>query len=124
MLRLYHNGDLGFRATLTLNIGNRYNGYYAVLYYYNTSEIKPEFIGESLAQNGKVQFEISHASYYILTFSNKSVFEDVGAGAGEYADSEPIEAPVSKSNAPVREFLPIDRKCFSTKRRRYRIIKR
>lgn len=123
-LRLYHNGDLGFRATLTLNIGNRYNGYYAVLYYYNTSEIKPEFIGESLAQNGKVQFEISHASYYILTFSNKSVFEDVGAGAGEYADSEPIETPVSKSNAPVREFLPIDRKCFSTKKRRYRIIKR
>ena len=60
--RLYHSGDFGFKATLTLNVGKKYNDYYAVLYHYNTKTGQFEFVDESFVENKLVTFELTHAS--------------------------------------------------------------
>lgn len=124
--RLYHSGDFGFKATLTLNVGKRYNDYYAALYHYNTKTKQPEFIDESLVENMLVTFELTHASYYAVAFNSVPMYDDVSASAGVFENSVPIETSAMPETSGVTIpaiKLPQIMK-YSSKKRRYRILKK
>lgn len=124
-LRLYHSGDFGFKTTLSLTVGRNYNDKYATLYYYNLKTKQPEFVGQCLVSGGKAEFEMTHASYYAVTFSSVPLYEDVSAAAGVSANAMPIEtaAPVTDGVGLPAVRLPYV-PSFSNKKRRYRILRK
>ena len=125
--RLYHSGDFGFKATLTLNVaGKRYNGYYAALYHYNTKTKQLEFVDESLVENKQVIFELTHASDYAVAFNSIPMYDDVSSGAGVFENSVPIETsamPETNGVTIPAVKLPQIMK-YSNKKRRYRILRK
>ncbi|MDE7303769.1 MAG: hypothetical protein K2N60_10675, partial [Oscillospiraceae bacterium] len=124
--RLYHSGDFGFKAELTLNVGKRYNDYYAVLYHYNTKTKQLEFVDESFVEDKQVTFELTHASYYAVAFSSIPMYDDVSSGAGVFESSVPIETSAMPETSGVTipaAKLPQVMK-YSNKKRRYRILRK
>lgn len=124
--RLYHSGDFGFMATLTLNVGKKYNDYYAALYHYNTKTKQLEFVDESFVENRQVTFELTHASYYAVAFNSIPMYDDVSAGAGAFEGSVPIETsamPETNGVTIPAVKLPQIMK-YSNKKRRYRILRK
>lgn len=72
-LTLVHEGDFGFKATLTLNMGNEYSGKYGNLYYHD-SDGKMVFINAGqISPNGDVSLEFSHASDYVIVMNDKEM---------------------------------------------------
>ena len=66
-LSLKHNGDFGFKATLTIDLGKKNKNLYANLYYYNEKTKKTEFVGScKIDKNGDADFLFTHASDYII----------------------------------------------------------
>lgn len=123
--RLYHNGDFGFKATLVLSLGKRYEGMYGTLYHYNTSTKQTEFIDECLIENRKTSFELTHASYYAAAFNSYAMREDVSAAAGTTSNAVPIDfaVPFTGGVTIPAARLPQIRK-FSNKKRRYMILRK
>ena len=125
-LRLYHSGNFGFTTKISLNVGKRYNGYYATLYYYNTKTKQLEFVDESLVENRLVTFELTHASYYAVAFNSIPMYDDISSGAGVFENSVPIETSAMPETSGVTIpaiKLPQIMK-YSNKKRRYRILKK
>lgn len=124
--RIHHSGNFGFKAALTLNLSKKYNNYYAELYHYNTKTKQLEFVDESLVKNRRVVFELTHASYYAVTFSSIPLYDDVSSGAGLFENSVPIETSAMPETGgvtiPAVKLPQIMR--YSSKKRRYRILKR
>ncbi|MCM1380465.1 MAG: hypothetical protein NC192_00885 [Muribaculaceae bacterium] len=124
--RLYHSGDFGFKAVLTLNTASKYDNYYAQLYYYNTRTGEPEFIGESFVSGRQATFAFTHASYYVITYSSVSLYSDVSAGAGIFEGLIPLEtSAMPETNGvtlPAVKLPQIPK--YSSKKRRYRILKK
>ena len=70
-LSLAHEGDFGFKATLTVNVGAEHAGQYGNLYYHD-SEGKMVFIdGRTISPEGNVSLEFSHASDYVIVMSDE-----------------------------------------------------
>ena len=66
-ISLKHNGNFGFEAVLTIDLGNKNKGLYANLYYYNTKTKKTEFVGsDKINSKGEADFSFTHASDYII----------------------------------------------------------
>lgn len=75
-LSLTHNGDFGFKATLTMNVGAEYKGKYGNLYYYD-SEGKMVFMNAGeIDDSGNVKLSFSHASDYAIVISDKVMKTD------------------------------------------------
>lgn len=72
-LSLVHHGDFGFKATLTVNVGNEHAGKYGNLYYHD-SDGKLVFIdaGE-ITPSGNVSLTFSHASDYMIVMSDQKM---------------------------------------------------
>lgn len=124
-LRLYHNGSFGFNARLALDVGKKYDGYYASLYYYNTKTKQLEYSGQSYVSDGKAEFEFTHASYYAIGFSIEPIFDDVSAGAGvvDFGTLVDVDSPVTNGVRIPQAEIPRGFK-LSNKKRRYRILKK
>lgn len=65
-LSLSHNGDFGFEAVLTVELGADTNGYYANLMYYNETTGELEAIDSSIITNGKADLLFTHASEWAI----------------------------------------------------------
>lgn len=75
-LSLTHNGDFGFKANLTLNIGKEYKGKYGNLYYYD-SDGKLVFMNAGeIDADGNVAVSFSHASEYVIVVGDKAATPD------------------------------------------------
>lgn len=75
-LSLTHNGDFGFKANLTFNIGKEYEGKYGNLYYYD-SEGRLVFMNAGkIDANGNVGLSFSHASEYVIVIADKVATEN------------------------------------------------
>lgn len=124
--RLYHSGDLGFMADMTLNVGKKYNDHYAALYCYDAKTGQTEFIDECFVDSRYVTFRLTHASYYAVAFSSAPVFTDVSSGAGAFESSVPLETsamPETNGVTIPAVKLPQIMK-YSGRKRRYRILKK
>lgn len=65
-LSLTHNGDFGFRADLTLNLGSEHSGATGNLYYYDSSG-KLIFVNSGqISPDGTTNLSFSHASDYVV----------------------------------------------------------
>lgn len=71
-LSLAHEGDFGFKATLTVNMGTEYAGRYGNLYYHDSAGKLVFIDAGTIAPNGNVSLEFSHASDYVIVMSDQS----------------------------------------------------
>ena len=82
-LDLAYEGDFGFQAELTLNVGAEHTGKYGNLYYYD-SDGKLVFMNAGeIAADGKLSLNFSHASAYVIVFDEESdapAYTDVREG--------------------------------------------
>ena len=75
-LSLTHNGDFGFKANLTLNIGKEYKGKYGNLYYYDNDGKLVFMNAGEIDANGNVAVSFSHASEYVIVVGDKAATPD------------------------------------------------
>lgn len=93
-ISLAHDGAFGFQADLKLNVGAKYKGLYAKLYYYN-KEGKLEYVqSDKVEADGTVIFTFKHASDYAIILSKKDDATNTGSKAEnttpKTGDSSPI----------------------------------
>lgn len=75
-LSLTHNGDFGFKASLTINVGSQYHGQYGNLFYYD-SDGKVVFINAGMIdENGNVTLTFSHASDYVIVMNKQKMSDN------------------------------------------------
>lgn len=70
-MSLEHTGEFGFQADLKINVGTKYKGMIAKLYYFN-EEGKLEYVqSDEVEADGTVIFTFKHASDYAIILSKK-----------------------------------------------------
>lgn len=73
-ISLAYDGEFGFKATLSINLGRENAGQKATLYYYNNSEL--EFISEcTIATDGTALLIFTHASDYLIVIGESKSTE-------------------------------------------------
>lgn len=98
-ISLDHRGSFGCAATLTYDIGAKYNGLYANIFYYNPKTEELELVDCSLISGGKANFMFTHASDYLITVTDEPLgeFEDVSSAAGIASDDNSIGSGIAVS---------------------------
>ena len=77
---LAYDGDFGFEAVLTVDMGVANSGAYANLYYYNENTGATEFISSGLiGDDGKTKLIFTHASEYVILIDSYA-HSDITAG--------------------------------------------
>lgn len=75
-ISLTHDGEFGFAATLTVNLGADNKGKFGNLYYYN-KDGELEFMNAgSIDENGNVQLGFTHASDYVIVVDEKAATKE------------------------------------------------
>jgi len=73
-LSLAHEGEFGFTAVLSINLGEENAGYTASLYYYNESAGELEFIcADEVAEDGTAKLAFTHASEYVIAINEEEI---------------------------------------------------
>ena len=72
-LSLTHNGDFGFRADLTINVGSDNAGKFGNLYYYDSDGRMVFMNAGTIREDGTVSLSFSHASDYVVVISDKQM---------------------------------------------------
>ncbi|MGN1136122.1 MAG: hypothetical protein ACI4SF_07875 [Oscillospiraceae bacterium] len=92
-ISLKHNGEFGFTATLTIDLGASNNGFYANLFYYNPETGKLEFVDYSKIDGGKADLVFTHASDWAIVIDKEPLgaTEDASTEAGITADGNSVE---------------------------------
>ena len=70
-LVLEHEGNFGFKATLSINLESNDNKY-ANLYYYNKKTKQLELVDVCLIENGKANLDFTHTSDWAIVISDTS----------------------------------------------------
>ncbi len=93
-LSLAHEGDFGFKASLTVNVGSKHSGQFGNLYYHD-SDGKMVFINAGkINPDGNVSLEFSHASDYVIVMSDKEMSQsDVPAEISPTQKKEQVVSP-------------------------------
>ena len=91
-MSLKYDGEFGFFAELSVDLGSRNDGRYADLYYYNEKSKGMEIIDSSEIIGGKAGFVMSHASEYAIVISDKPAAENIDSAAGISDMSETAES--------------------------------
>ena len=71
LMSLSHDGEFGFRVKLAVPIPESEQGRYANLYYYNPVTKKTELVDSVLVTDQTATFSMSHASDYVITFTDR-----------------------------------------------------
>lgn len=79
-MSIAYDGEFGFDAKLTVQTGEEHAGKYANLYYYDPDDEKLQLI-ESVKTDptGNATFDMSHASDYVITFTDKQMIAQNGS---------------------------------------------
>ena len=90
-LTLAYDGELGFTATLTVNLELKNAGLYANLFYYNEQTGELEFIcAGQIDADGNAELEFTHASDYTIVVDTRIMS---GNGQADNKADETIPAP-------------------------------
>ena len=71
LMSLSHDGEFGFKVKLSIPVTESEQGRYANLYYYNPVTRKTELVDSVLVADSMATFSMSHASDYVITFTDK-----------------------------------------------------
>lgn len=107
-ISLTHNGEFGFRADLTLNLGSEHSGETGNLYYYDSSgKLVFRNAGE-IGADGSISLSFSHASDYVVVIDSAASKDENEAPAEEPDDkpetnngNHPETPAAAKNTAPV-----------------------
>ena len=92
-LSLVHNGDFGFKASLTVNVGSQHAGTNGNLYYHDSNN-KLVFISNGIVQtDGSVSLDFTHASDYVIIFDTAMENTDTDT------EQPPVQQPEETSTA-------------------------
>ena len=99
-LTLAYDGELGFKATLTINMESKNAGLYANLFYYNEQTGELEFISAGqIDSDGNVELVFTHASDYTIVIDTR-IMSDNGQ-----ADNKADETiPASKTDDSTSKY--------------------
>ena len=76
-ISLAHEGNFGFSATLSIDMGTKNAGQYANLFYYNETGGKMELIcSGKIDENGEADLEFTHASDYVIVVNKEPISRD------------------------------------------------
>lgn len=89
-LSLDYDGEFGLKAMLEIDVDEKYNGRYAALYYYN-EEGDFENMGYSIAEDGKVSFDFTHASDYVIMFADATEKDDTKTTIANNSTQQAVE---------------------------------
>ncbi len=98
-LSLAHNGDFGFTAVLTVDLGKKNNGLIANLFWYNEKTDELEHVDFDEIQSGKAELMFTHASEWAVVIDEEVLgeYDDVSSAAGITDNAETFP----DSNAPI-----------------------
>lgn len=93
-ISLAHEGEFGFTAVLSLDLGRENAGLYARLFYYNesTGELETAAHAEKIAGDGRVSLAFTHASEYVIVV-------DTGEGNPEEEGAEDVSSGAPAESA-------------------------
>jgi len=91
-LSLKYDGEFGFFAELSVDLGKENNGLYAALYHFNEKTNEMELVDQSEINSGKASFTMSHASEYAIVISDTPVYDNVDSASGANDMSETAES--------------------------------
>lgn len=91
-LSLKYDGEFGFFAELSVDLGKENNGLYAALYHFNEKTNEMELVDQSEINSGKASFTMSHASEYAIVISGAPVYDNVDSASGANDMSETAES--------------------------------
>lgn len=101
-ISLTYDGEFGFTAVLTLNVGNKNAGMFANLFYYNEQTGKPEFMcADQVAKDGTAELTFTHASEYIVVVAEASMAPAPNNGNGVTGQIGGHVSSTAKSEAVV-----------------------
>ena len=87
-ITLVHEGDFGFKATLTIGVGTEHAGKYGNLYYHDSAGKMVFTNAGKINSDGDVSLVFSHASDYLLVMSDKEMSQaDVPGNLAPGTDS-------------------------------------
>lgn len=90
-LSLTYDGEFGFFAELSVDLGRENDGLFAALYHYNETSGEMELVDQSEISGGKASFTMSHASEYAIVISGAPVYDNVDSASGAEDMSETAE---------------------------------
>lgn len=96
-LSLNYDGAFGFDGVLRIAVGDTYSGKVANLYYYNETTGKFEYYqAVQVKEDGTVDFVFSHASDYVIVFSDTDMSQTTGSviASPKTSDETPIALAV------------------------------
>ena len=96
-LSLNYDGAFGFDGVLRIVVGDTYSGKVANLYYYNETTGKFEYYqAVQVKEDGTVDFAFSHASDYVIVFSDTDMSQTTGSviASPKTSDNTPVAAAV------------------------------
>lgn len=82
---LSHNGNFGFNADLKIPVSKRYENMYANLFHYYNGQMLP--MASEPVKGSNVTLPFSHASEYVIVFSEEPMIEDIASAEGAYAEN-------------------------------------
>ncbi|MBO5384311.1 MAG: chitobiase/beta-hexosaminidase C-terminal domain-containing protein [Ruminococcus sp.] len=100
-ITLTHNGEFGFKAVLTVDMGVKNEGYFANLYWYTDNDTK--FIcADKIDNKGRANLVFTHASEYVIVIdeNDHTPEDDVSAGADIEEDSSEISDDFDNDENP------------------------
>lgn len=90
-LSLTYDGEFGFFAELSVDLGRENDGLFAALYHYNETSGEMELVDQSEISGGKASFTMSHASEYAIVISGTPVYDNIDSASGAEDMSETAE---------------------------------
>lgn len=86
-LSLTHNGDFGFKASLTINVGSEHEGEFGNLYYHDSNGKLVFMNAGQIDADGNVSLDFSHASDYVVVVGRDRTEEEAVAANTDVEDS-------------------------------------
>lgn len=91
-----HEGDFGLTATLEIQFGEKFNGKYANLFYYDEENDCLSFTDSDQIDDGKAKLKLTHASEWFVTLTDTAY-----SGAAQISVNEPSSPNGADENPPI-----------------------
>lgn len=101
-ISLTHNGDFGFKASLTINVGNEHEGEFGNLYYHDSNGKLVFMNAGQVDADGNVSLDFSHASDYVVVVGRDRTEEESQKTEKTTEESLPTEI-IGEEVIPVEE---------------------
>ena len=101
-ISLTHNGDFGFKASLTINVGNEHEGEFGNLYYHDSNGKLVFMNAGEVDADGNVSLDFSHASDYVVVVGRDRTEEESKKTEEKTEESMPAEI-IDETTVPVEE---------------------